>query len=287
MKSMLHVQTLLRTILNRSMAKGRTRLVVLACLFFSAAPTVAETVDLVLRADGATEVFVGGYVEIALVSYADEEKSVSIVALDAIIGWDPSVLSLESKSDADASYPWQVSAFLQDPDGINTGINVPPIGIPANDGNALYTAFAQPSLPAIVGFDGLGITTYRFRAVAPSESTIVRLVPTLGSFGRTRVFGEGLQVDVTGDITTVVSIRILPASCGTCQLYGDISPYGETCRVDLDDIFCVLDGFDKTPVCPQADLYPCGGNGLIDLDDIFAVLDAFADDYACSHPCPP
>lgn len=55
--------------------------------------------------------------------------------------------------------------------------------------------------------------------------------------------------------------------------------------VDVDDIFCVLDGFANPDDCPFADLFPCEGNGLVDLDDIFAVLDAFAGEAACPNPC--
>jgi len=72
-----------------------------------------------------------------------------------------------------------------------------------------------------------------------------------------------------------------------CQLYADLQPDGGDCDVDLDDIFCVLDGFAEVADCPQADIAPCAGNIIIDIDDIFAVLDAFAADYACPHPCPP
>jgi len=85
-----------------------------------------------------------------------------------------------------------------------------------------------------------------------------------------------------------VDKQVTMCACGSCQLYGDITPPSGNCLVDLDDLFCVLDGFADSDVCPQSDIAPCdGGNNLIDLDDIFAVLDAFAAAYACTHPCPP
>ena len=63
-------------------------------------------------------------------------------------------------------------------------------------------------------------------------------------------------------------------------IYGDADPDG---LVDLDDIFCVLDGVPDLSACPYGDIFPRRGrpgspgpDGLIDLEDVLAVLDAFA-----------
>jgi hypothetical protein len=68
---------------------------------------------------------------------------------------------------------------------------------------------------------------------------------------------------------------------GPC--FGDIVP--PVGVVDLDDILCVLAGFQDFNDCPGGDLFPCGGNSIIDLDDILAILDAFSGDALCGFPC--
>jgi hypothetical protein len=74
----------------------------------------------------------------------------------------------------------------------------------------------------------------------------------------------------------------------SCQLYGDVSPLGGDCAVDLADVLCVLDCFLGVPPCAaQANVAPCSADKTCNVDDILAVLDAFAGDYSCNHPCSP
>jgi len=108
-----------------------------------------------------------------------------------------------------------------------------------------------------------------------------------GDFSAVSTSGQPAVGVMTGGEFSMSGGIVAVVSCGVCQLYGDPYPTGGNCLVDLDDIFCVLDGFAESADCPAADLHPCGGNSIIDLDDIFAVLDAFAAYYACPHPCPP
>jgi len=68
-------------------------------------------------------------------------------------------------------------------------------------------------------------------------------------------------------------------------VYGDIAPPGGDGVVNLDDILCVLDGFENMGDCQSGDILPCGGNALIDIDDILAVLDAFSGESACPGAC--
>jgi len=75
---------------------------------------------------------------------------------------------------------------------------------------------------------------------------------------------------------------------GACRLtsvaYGDVDGSGGDSPIDLDDIFCVLDGFASPALCPNGDIHPCVRNGDIDLDDILAVLDAFEGANPCGCP---
>lgn len=55
---------------------------------------------------------------------------------------------------------------------------------------------------------------------------------------------------------------------------------------NLDDILCVLNGFQSYALCPAADIHPpCTGQGIINLDDILAVLAAFAGTNPCFMQC--
>ena len=67
--------------------------------------------------------------------------------------------------------------------------------------------------------------------------------------------------------------------------YGDLNADS---RIDIFDIFCVLDGFIGVfgaCMSDAVDLSPCEGDGLINIFDIFAVLDAFQGNPACSDGC--
>ena len=73
--------------------------------------------------------------------------------------------------------------------------------------------------------------------------------------------------------------------------YGNTDCAGPTTQADLDDILCVLRGFNSIAACPNADIAPiddpaggtleCAGNNVIDLDDILRVLEAFAGGNPC------
>jgi hypothetical protein len=115
-----------------------------------------------------------------------------------------------------------------------------------------------------------------------------------GTWGTITVSGPQLMPGVTYVVQTEIAGRYptAPASA-TLWDYGDVtSPWGV---VDLDDILCVLAGFNEdytTCSLESVDLMPCGPDGIIDLDDILAVLSAFSepnpnDAYTCPKPCEP
>jgi hypothetical protein len=108
--------------------------------------------------------------------------------------------------------------------------------------------------------------------------------PSLGYSSSSGGTGFVPNVDVRHDMLFQLSGLDRTPGCGSCRLYGDhVEPY---CRVDIDDLLCVLNGFSIKGLCPQADHFPCGGNGLIDVDDILSQLDAFVGIFECPHPCP-
>ena len=128
-------------------------------------------------------------VELHAVAAVSEE----ITAVDAIIAWDPARLELLSATLGD--FPVFVNGFLPDPDGINDDIT---------DGEALYTALAPPTTPAVAAPDLL-VVTFSFKVLT---SACVSLTPAVGVFGKTRVIGTVPGVDITGVISGAVSLEV-------------------------------------------------------------------------------
>lgn len=124
-------------------------------------------------------------------------------AIDVILSWDPNYLDLEGADDSGTGYPpgWFLSGFLPDPDGINDDLH---------DGDALFTVLAQPGTPATATPEGLLVAGFSFTGVALSDGAHVMFLPELGLDAQTRVYGP--SGDVTGDITSVATIRVVPTT---------------------------------------------------------------------------
>ena len=150
-------------------------------------------VDLVLGPDTQSAA-VGDTVEITLTAQAATASAEAFSAIDALLSWNPAELSLIDDTDG---FPWFVSGFLPDPDGINTVVN---------DGEALFTVLASPGTPASVPPDIL-VATFRFMVLAPGE---VSLLASSGSFGETRVLGVQPGVVLTGDISATAEVTACP-----------------------------------------------------------------------------
>ncbi len=174
----------------------------------------------------ATTVPDGGTVEIDLIAHSADGTPQDMFAVEAIISWDPSVLELVGFDAGASGVAWAQAGFLNDPDGINDGIDVEPLGVPFNDGDAIYTALT-PIAGVTVGPADLVVTTLVFAALSPGPPTTVSILPSLGAFGQTHVYGEGIGMDITGDIsgTAIVTVCV-PGGAGDAD--GD-------CDVDLDD----------------------------------------------------
>lgn len=141
---------------------------------------------------------VGNFVDVQLFASSDDGTSRSISAMDVILSYDPAYLSLQSVTNPGGQ--WLASGFLPDLDGVNASIT---------DGDAIYTALAPgAALPAVP--PDLEVTTIRFLALAPTAGTDLIILPTIGAMGETRVFGEGVQNNVTGDFSSIATIRVVP-----------------------------------------------------------------------------
>jgi hypothetical protein len=144
---------------------------------------------------------VGDVIEIQLLASAAGSAPANIGSLDALIQYDASALTLIGSDQTAATYSWFIMGFLPDPDGINADIG---------DGEALFSALAQPTLPATTVAPGsLTITTLRFQAIAPSPGAIISIGAMAGAFGDTMVtdfFVAGL--DITGDFSSTTTISI-------------------------------------------------------------------------------
>lgn len=146
---------------------------------------------------------VGNEVHVDLVATSDGATDQPFGGLDAIMSWDPAVLSFIAADVTPSPYAWFVTGFLPDPDGINTD---------TTDGEALFTALAQLVLPAVATPPppGLLVVRMRFTALVETPQTFVSFTANQGTFGSTRVidfFQPGVQI--TGDISSQAEIRIV------------------------------------------------------------------------------
>jgi hypothetical protein len=159
----------------------------------------------------------GGTIRVALIAAtADAGTMQDVAALDVVLNWDPLVIGLV-ETDSSGAFPWISSGFMANLDGLNDDLD---------DGDAVLTALASPSAPAVVSSSGLLVATLEFAAIAPADATPIEIVLQQGEHSRTRVLAPSPpQTDVLDSVSgTEVTIR----ACGTGDWDGD----GE---VDLAD----------------------------------------------------
>lgn len=175
---------------------------------------------------------VGNQVTIQIIARSSASQCIN--GMDMILIWDPTYLQLTGTSQAGAGYNWLIAGFLPDPDGLNTDIT---------DGEALFTALASPGSPAFAVPGGLVVTTLLFDAVAPTAGTTVEFAATRGAFGRTQVLCGG---NVTGDISSVATVSILPC------IFGDSNCDGVVNNFDIDCfVTAIVDPPGWTTACQQ------------------------------------
>jgi len=174
----------------------------------SAPLAAAGSINLEWR-PAAQTVWVGNPVNIALYAVSSEPTTLHFSSIQAIFRWDPRCLALLGRNDTGRPPLWMYG-FIADPYGLNES------AIPA-DGDGLYIATA--SLGESVGVTSAGtlLTTFLFRAVAPSSQTTVSIVPCGGS-----PVGESFIADEDGyRVTGVlgeVAVTVLPEPGTVCLI---------------------------------------------------------------------
>lgn len=148
-------------------------------------------VDLEWRPPTQT-VDVGETVEIGLYAVTNDGKDHSIVAVLAILDWEPMFLGLVGNIN-NGPYEWQESGFFDDSkfDDLNkTWL----------DGDALYLALAQFERPwPDATPEGFLITTMEFTALAETETTAIDVPLHAGQFSQSLILsGEIAGLDVLG-----------------------------------------------------------------------------------------
>ncbi|MHC5110073.1 MAG: hypothetical protein ACYTHJ_09360, partial [Planctomycetota bacterium] len=131
------------------------------------------------------------------------QAPVAVVALEAIVTWDPVKLELIGAEETAATATWLSSGFFDDPDGINDPPGVEEL---ANDGQAVFTAVAPIGRPVIASAQGEGAIILRFRVLQDPEFTQIRFAESMGRFAVTRVLGKGVDNDVTGSTSATATI---------------------------------------------------------------------------------
>lgn len=229
------------------------------------ASSAAATVDLNLKQEFQV-VNVGDIVELNIVASASGSRPSPFDAADAIIEWDPSVLSLIGSTQVNAGAFFFAAGFLPDPDGVNSNLT---------DGDAIFTAlvpagtvvFAPPGM-SDAHANGLIITTLRFTATAPIDTTVVRFLPEIGLFGSTRVLLQGFEV--TGDVDSAAKVVILGV-VEPCPAEGDCLEVHET--GGCDDAACCELVCDGDPACCEVEWdVTCVARACTNCVDCFADL---------------
>lgn len=169
-------------------------IVLAACLMPVVSPA---NINLDLRPDNQIAT-VGSTVNLTLYAVSDSAQNESIGAMDVIITWDPAKLQLVGFTNAGNGYAWFQSGFLL-PGGLNASYS---------DGDAIWTAFAQPGMPAYATPAGLKVTTFQFTALATTPATAVAIPRNRGGEQTTVYDGVLPNTDVTGTLDPGANVQI-------------------------------------------------------------------------------
>lgn len=208
-------------------------------------------------------------INIDLVARANAGANELISGLDVILVWDSAALEFLGEFNCippgGGGCPWLGDGFFTDADGINDNLD---------DGDAIYSAFAQLGAPATVTPAGLVVTTLRFRARAVSAGADLSIAATMGMFAMTVVLDDA-SADVTGDISSVsTSVIVQPCSCAV----GDVNEDGEFTTADFGAAVDVLLGLDTDPdhiaaVDANCDTFANGDDIQLLIDFLYTALD--------------
>jgi len=208
----------------------------------------------------------GETILLGLYAVSDDGTSPSITGIDAVVTWDPSVLSLIRPFNINnGPYPWAFSGFWNDSelDALNTTFS---------DGNAFLTAFGGPLGGALARAtpQGLLITTFVFRASGPRIRSGVYLEPHFGEYSASRVHSGVVPGELlTGELrSSHIAIRV-------CGLFGDGNGDCEVDSADYAEWSDCLTGpaiVATPPSCTFADL---DHDGDVDLFDFLLLQESF------------
>lgn len=225
-----------------------------ACLPAAAAPRGGSVVNLV-HVPSVQAVPVGAIVNVKIAVSSPGVGGQPFDALDAVVVWDPTKLTLVGSTQVGAGAAFFLTGFLPDPDGVNANLT---------DGNAIFTALGLPGsqviAPQVPG--QTIVTTLQFLALTPTPATLVDFLPTIGLFGKTRVLLAGFEV--TGDASSVATVTIVgscPPSGHDCFTTGTPGCSDSTCCeavCEIDPACCGL-AWDATCVGEAGSL--CDGCG--------------------------
>lgn len=157
-------------------------------LLFAAALFGQMDVDMTLT-PSTQNVTVGCVADFEVVLSAGSPMSVS--ALDVIVSWDPAELQFVGA--IPSADPWFATGFFNDPDNINVDLT---------DGDALYTALANLVTPLTLP-PTTTVVTFQFLVL---DEAALEMLPSLGTFGETRVIGTNPGEILTGTISGPVTI---------------------------------------------------------------------------------
>ncbi len=162
---------------------------------------------------------------VGLYALSDSDDDQSMAAMDVIIKWDPTYLSLLGLVN-DGPYEWLSSSFPNDHslDGLNDTWA---------DGDALYSAWAQFGDPAYAPPEGFKVTSFTFRALGVHAfATPLEIADHMGLYTQTVVYDGFIpNKDVTGTLETEVIH-------GTST--GDMNCDGAVDAADIDAFFLGL-----------------------------------------------
>jgi len=223
---------------------------------FAAAPMAAADINLEWRPMSSTWQ-VGDLVEVGLYAVSDDPEADQLLsAMDVIIAWEPAYLQLVGVA-CDTCPDWLFSGFQDDPYGLNEVI-------PPQDGDGLYTAWAQLGTPVAATPEGTLVTWFQFNAVSVIEATPLNILETAGSpLAQTIIYdGTVPGLDVTGTLGGA-SVEIV---CQLCP--GDLDGDGD---IDLSDLAQLLSNYGATSgTMPWDGDVDCDGD--VDLSDLAALL---------------
>lgn len=149
----------------------------------------------------ANPVIVGNTVEIRLIA-SGTPAAQNIGFVQTVLTWDPTKLQLTGFSTSGA-FAWESQGFFNDSSG--DGLNAPFIGVPANDGNAVFRAQASP--PASAPTTGLRVTTFQFLAIDTGTNSPIT-VPAMIGVTPTVVLNDDIPFGFNVPINTISNTTV-------------------------------------------------------------------------------